>query len=119
MPLPAPQLPLHSPADELATAFAIFKGGVNAFNRPLRETGGGLLVVDLGAPSGHDRRIDDAPPPFFATIRRAASPPLRRADQCTRANSMRVAKSGGSVSKSPSYGITARILRPLQPTIFK
>ncbi len=53
------KLPFNRFADEVCPPLIILKGVVNALKRAFREASRGLFVVDLGAPSDHDRRIDD------------------------------------------------------------
>lgn len=57
MPLTPLQFPFDSLTDEVGTLFAIVQNGVDPGQRPLRESGGHLFVVDLFA--SHGRRIDD------------------------------------------------------------
>lgn len=57
MTLPPLQFPLDSLTDEVGAFLALLKNGVDPSQRPLRESGWSLLVVDLFASHGH--KIDD------------------------------------------------------------
>ena len=47
MPLAALQLSFNRLTEEVGTLLAVLKNGVHPVKRPLRETGGNLLVIDL------------------------------------------------------------------------
>lgn len=57
---PTLKLPLDGLANEVGLLFVGFQGGLNPGQRPRRETGRGLFVVDLRASAlSHDHYIDD------------------------------------------------------------